>query len=88
MTTDEREQRIREEQAAFDAQVESLAAEHPGAFVLFKDGGAISFHDTFQAAFDAGLDRFGLDEPFLVSQAAVRVPQPLSFAWDFGVMFG
>ena len=79
---------ILEEQAAFDAMLGSLLQEHGGKFVLFEDGQVVDFFPTHTAAYEAGLDRFGLDSPFLVAEVKKETPHPVSYAWDAGVMFG
>jgi hypothetical protein len=84
----ENELTLQEEQAAFDEQTDALLPTHAGKFVLFKGGRPIEFFDDHVAAYKAGLERFGPDRPFLVAEVAKQIPQPVSVAWDAGVMFG
>lgn len=76
------------EQAAFDALLPSLLESHAGQYVLFKDGQPVEFFDGHEAAFNAGLERFGLDAVFLVAPIEPPAPRSVSLAWDAGVMFG
>jgi hypothetical protein len=80
--------RIREEQAAFEAQLDDLMKEHAGQFVLFKDGAPKDFFQAFEQAYQAGLDRFGVGVPFLVSEVKKRASVVPSISWVTGAMFG
>ena len=79
---------LAEERKAFDTQLEELRRTHPGQFVLMKNGQVIEFYPSHEAAYEAGLSRFGLDSVFLIAQAEKQGPQPVSIAWEAGVMFG
>jgi hypothetical protein len=79
---------LEQEQAAFDAQLDTLVREHSGKYALFRDGKVVGLYDDHAAAYEAGLDRFGLDTPFLIAHVAKPQPEPISVAWDAGVMFG
>jgi len=79
---------LAEEQQAFEAQLEALLAEHRDQYVLFKDGAAVAFFDDEDSALAEGLERFGLEDVFLVSCVARPEPERLSLAWELGVMFG
>lgn len=79
---------LAEEQQAFEAQLDALLSEHLDEYVLFKDGAAVAFFDDEDAALADGLERFGLDDVFLVSRVARPEPERLSLAWELGVMFG
>lgn len=79
---------LAEEQHAFEAQLDALLAEHRDQYVLFKDGAAVAFFDNEDSALADGLERFGLEEVFLVSCVARPEPERLSLAWELGVMFG
>jgi hypothetical protein len=79
---------IEEEQAAFDSQLDELLKTYPGKYVLFKDGKPVEFFDDHESAYNAGLEKFGLDGPFLVAPVEKVSPQPVSVSWDAGVMFG
>lgn len=79
---------LEQEQAAFEAQLDDLLKEHAGQFALFKDGRPVDFFEDHSKAYEAGLDRFGIDDVFLVGQVLKSRPEPVSFAWAAGVMFG
>lgn len=78
---------LEREQAAFDSQLEEILKQHEGEFVLFKDGQPIDFFPAYDAAYRAGIDRFGLDQTFLVSDVKRRPPEITSISWQAGVMF-
>jgi hypothetical protein len=61
------ESRLLEESELFHAQLPELLKEHAGEIALFKDGRLLATFESFELAFDAGVDRFGL-EPFLVER--------------------
>lgn len=77
---------IRKEQEAFDASLDQMMAEHGGEFVLFKNGQPVEFFGDYQSAYKAGLDNFGLDETFLVSEVKRREPQTTSITWAAGAL--
>jgi len=79
---------LQREQDAFDRQLDGLLADHEGQFVLVRDGNVVAFFADHESAYAAALDRFGLDATFLVAQVKKFPPQPVSVAWDAGVMFG
>lgn len=79
---------LEQEQAAFDAQLEKLLAEHKGEFVLFKDGKPVQFFKRHEDAYAAGLDLYGLDRFFLVAPIEHPDPGPVSISWEAGVLFG
>lgn len=79
---------IEREQAAFDARLEEMIREHPAEFVLFEGEAPVAFFPTYDEAYQAGLTKFGVDSPFLVSEVKRRTPQTTSMAWEAGVMFG
>ncbi|HEX9602206.1 MAG TPA: hypothetical protein VF973_00550 [Myxococcales bacterium] len=79
---------LEQEQAAFDAQLPELLKEHRGEFVLFKEGRPAGFFKDHGSAYAAGLQRFGLGVAFLVAPVEPPNRQPISFAWEAGVMFG
>ena len=57
---------LRHERDLLELQRDKLMAEHPDEYVLFRFGQAHGFYPTHAAAYNAGLDRFGVQEPFLV----------------------
>jgi len=79
---------LREEQDAFNRQLDSLLKTHEGKYVLFKNGEPVAFFDTHTAAYETALEKFGLDSTFLIAPIEEPNPQPVSIAWDAGVMFG
>ena len=80
--------KLKEEQEAFDKQLPDLLPSHQGQFVLFKDGKPVEFFDDHPSAYRAALDEFGLDATFLIAPVVESHPEPISIAWDAGVMFG
>ena len=78
---------LQEEREAFVAQLPALMKEHAGEFVLFDNGSPVGFFSDHAAAYEAGLDRFGLDRPFLIAKVEPPHPQPVSLSWEAGVMF-
>jgi hypothetical protein len=78
---------IEEEQRAFDRQLPSLLEKHEGKFVLFKNGQVVEVFDDEGAAYEAGLDRFGIDTIFLIAKIEESDPQPVSISWELGLMF-
>ncbi len=56
---------LAQEIATYDREHERLEQEHAGKFVLIHGEEVISTYDTFEAAADEGLERFG-DDPFLI----------------------
>ena len=79
---------LREEQDAFNAQLDSLLGKHEGEFVLFKGGKPVEFFRDKSAAYGAGLERFGLDSTFLIAPVVKPSRVPVSVSWEAGVMFG
>jgi len=78
---------IEREQAAFDRELDDMLAKHDGEFVLFRDAKPVAFFPTYEEAYRAGLEQFGVDQTFLVSEVKRRGPQVTSYAWGAGVMF-
>ena len=87
MTESAHDHELRREQAAFDEQLDDLLRQHAGEFVLFRDLEPADFFPTFQAAYEAALERFG-SETFLVSEVVKRPPEPASWSWEAGVLVG
>jgi len=79
---------LKDEQAAFDAQLDELLLTHPGKYVLFKDGRPVEFFDDYPSAYGAALKRYGLGEVFLIAPIIKSKPQPVSISWEAGVMIG
>ncbi len=79
---------LKDEQAAFDAQLDELLRTRPGKYVLFKNGKPVAFFDDYPAAYAAALSQFGLGAVFLVAPIVKPNPQPVSISWEAGVMLG
>lgn len=79
--------KIQREQEAFDSQLEAMAEEHAGQFVVFHDGVSAGYYPTYDAAYQEALKRFGLDQTFLVSEVKKRGPELVSISWQNGLMF-
>lgn len=77
---------IKVEQAAFDSKLEEMMTDHAGQFVVFRGGQPVAFFPTFRDAYRAGLERFGVDEVFLVSEVKQSVPEPPSISFCTGAM--
>ena len=88
MTTpiDVRIPRLEIEQKAFDLQLESMMRGHEGEFVLFRDEKPVAFFPTYNEAYQAGLDQFGLDAVYIVSEVKRRDRQATSITWAAGAM--
>ena len=88
MGTPKRAYTIEDERAAFDAQLDVLLESHEGQIALFHRGELCALFTDNVAAYETGLERFGLDDVFLVSEIRRIDPTPVSIAWNAGVMFG
>lgn len=77
---------IQQEQAAFDATVESLLPEHEGQYVVFKQERPASFFGTFDEAYEWALRTYGLGATFLVSEVKPRKESAVSLSWDLGAI--
>lgn len=78
---------LEREQDAFNRQLPDMLSEHQGKFALFHGGKPVAFFPLYDEAYRAGLDQFGIDGTFLVSEVKEREPQVTSYAWEAGVMF-
>ncbi len=85
-TADRNFEAIRVEQAAFNSKLAGMMKDHAGQFVLFKAGHPVAFFPTYQDAYRAGLERFGVNEIFLVSEVKRSVPQTPSISFCSGAM--
>ena len=77
--------RLEEQQSAFDAQLDEMMRDHDGEFVLFRDGRPVEFFKSYNEAYQAGLDRFGLDEVYIVSEVKRRDHHATSVTWAAGM---
>lgn len=78
---------LEREQKAFDSQLTVMLKAHAGEFVLFKNARPVEFFKSYDDAYRAGIERFGLDGAFLVSDVKRRAPETTSISWQSGVMF-
>ena len=83
-----RPRKIEDEQAAFNAVLATMMETHAGEFVVFHQGEAAGYFETYDQAYADALDRFGLDDVYLVSEVVQRRPEAASISWDLGVLFG
>ncbi len=77
---------LAKEQAAFDELLPSLLGDHRGQFVVVHSGEVIDFFESYGEAYQAGLDRFGVDEIYLVSMVQKKKAEPASLSWEFGLL--
>ena len=85
MTSNNYEQ-LEQEQQAFDDQLDDMMRDHDGEYVLFRGGAPVEFFESYNAAYQAGLDRFGLDGVYIVSQVKRRDRHATSVTWAAGAM--
>ena len=78
--------KLAKEQAAFDALLPSILEDHRGQFVIVHDGKPIDFFESYGDDYQAGLDRLGVDEIYLVSKVQEQKPEPVSVSWEFGLL--
>ena len=78
--------KLTEEQAAFDDLLPSILEEHRGQFVIVHNGEVIDFFDSYGDAYQAGLDRLGVDKIYLVSKVQEKKTEPASLSWEFGLL--
>jgi len=78
---------LRKEQAAFEGQLEDLVAKHSHKLVVFHGGALQGVFADYGKAYAFAIERFGLDEPFLIAPVEPPRIETISVAWDSGVMF-
>lgn len=74
------------ELAFFEQQLPELLRHHAGKFVLIKESELAGVFDTIQAAYAAGLTRFG-NVPMLIRQVLPVQPKVTAPALLHGVLF-
>ncbi len=74
------------ELAFFEQQLSELLHHHAGKFVLIKERELAGVFDTIQAAYTAGLARFG-NVPMLIRQVVPVQPKVAAPALLHGVLF-
>src|SRR2546428_590929 len=79
-------ERLEREQKAFDLQLDEMMPAHEAEFVLFHHERPVAFFPTYNEAYQAGLDRFGLDDVYIVSEVKRRDNHATSVTWAAGVM--
>jgi len=78
--------KLEREQKAFDSQLDDMMREHEGEFVLFRDEKPVAFFGTYDEAYQAGIDQFGLDGVYIVSKVKRRDHYATSVTWAAGAM--
>jgi hypothetical protein len=78
--------KLEREQEAFDSQLDEMMREHEGEYVLFRGGKPVAFFTTYNEAYQAGLDKFGLDDVYIVSEVKRRDQHATSVTWAAGAM--
>jgi hypothetical protein len=76
--------KLEREQRAFDDHLDDMMRDHEGEYVLFC-GEPVAFFRTYNEAYQAGLDRFGLDAVYIVSEVKRRDQYATSVNWAAGV---
>ena len=67
MATTEQE-RLAEELGFYALHKTEWLGQHPGKYVVIKGNDVLSFYPTFEAAYRAGADTWGINTDFLVKQ--------------------
>lgn len=78
---------LQDEKAAFEHHLDALRQDHEGEWAVVRGGEVIGFFPSHEKAYEAGLDRFGLDAVFLIAQVKTEIPTPVSVSWSAGVLF-
>jgi len=69
--------------AAYENMLGTLVEQYNGKFVVFRGGSFVSAHDTFEAAAEASVRKFGRG-PYLIRQVgAQKMILPASVAYNF-----
>ena len=79
-------EKLLEERQRFEKIEPGLLEEHKGQFVLFKGGKVHDFFPDAMAAFEAGLQRYGLDDAFLIEKVGMRIGASVSLTLDLGLI--
>jgi hypothetical protein len=86
MTSATQYSQLEREQKAFDSQLDDMMRDHDGEFVLFRGEKPVLFSSTYDEAYRAGLDQFGLDEVYIVSEVKRRDHHAASITWAAGAL--
>jgi hypothetical protein len=63
-----------------------LLEQHPGKVVLFKGGEVQGIYETYDEAYAAGVDKFGVDTEFLIELLLERHAPSVSLSWLHGLI--
>jgi len=77
--------KVLEETLRFRAALPGLLKEHPGKWVVFKDGAVQSIHETEEEAYTAGLAAFGRDGGHVVTPVMPDNAAPITAGVLFNV---
>lgn len=75
--------KVLQETLRFRAALPELLKDHPGKWVVFKDGQVQSVHDKEVEAYRAGLEKFGRNGGHVIAPVVEQKPAPVTA----GVMF-
>ena len=73
-------ERVREEIRRFEASLPRLMPLYRDRWVVFRDGDVVSVHDDEEAAYRAGIEKFGRYGGHVVAQVAEQRVVPLTAA--------
>jgi hypothetical protein len=76
-------EKVLQETLRFRAAFPKLLKEHPGKWVVFKDGKVQSVHENEADAYRAGLEKFGREGGQVIAPVVEQKPAPVTA----GVMF-
>ena len=65
---------LQRELRVFEQHKQEWLQSHPGAFVVISDTSVAGFYPDYESAFRAGLQKFGVQENFLVKQVWAEEP--------------
>jgi hypothetical protein len=74
---------LNDEIKAYERMQPELEAKHRGRWVLIKEGELVSVHDTFEAAADEAVEKFGRG-PYLIRQVGAApgtLPVSVMLSW-------
>jgi len=76
---------LKAEFAFFEKHLQTWLDQHPEKFVLIKGEEVAGFFDTFEAAYEAGVSRYGT-VPFFIKQVLPEDPKASIPALAYGVI--
>jgi len=75
------------EKEEFEKHRAELERDHPGQFVLQRDGQIIGFYPTHKEGYADGVRRFGSQAVFLVEPTTKSQQEPcVSLTWELGLI--